>query len=27
LKVKTVKMNFVPVLDQIKEKYNAGLNK
>lgn len=27
VKVKTVKMNFVPVLDQIKEKYNAGLNK
>ncbi|MBO5678816.1 MAG: hypothetical protein J6S11_02510 [Bacteroidaceae bacterium] len=27
LKVKTVKMSFVPVLDQIKEKYNAGLNK
>ena len=27
LKVKTVKMNFVPVLDQIKEKYNASLNK
>ena len=27
LKVKTVKMNFVPVLDQIKEKYNADLNK
>ena len=27
LKVNTVKMNFVPVLDQIKEKYNAGLNK
>lgn len=27
LKVKTVKMNFVPVLDQIKEKYNAGLNR
>ena len=27
LKVKTVKMSFVPVLDLIKEKYNAGLNK
>lgn len=27
LKVKTVKMNFVPVLDQIKEKYNADLNR
>ena len=27
LKVKTVKMSFVPVLDQIKEKYNADLNK
>ena len=27
LKVNTVKMSFVPVLDQIKEKYNAGLNK
>lgn len=27
LKVKTVKMSFVPVLDQIKEKYSADLNK
>ena len=27
VKVKTVKMSFVPVLDQIKEKYNADLNK
>ncbi len=27
LKVKTVKMSFVPVVDKIKEKYNAGLNK
>ena len=26
-KVKTVKMTFVPVLDKIKEKYNADLNK
>ncbi len=27
LKVKTVKMSYIPVLDKIKEKYNAGLNK
>ncbi len=27
VKVKTVKMSFIPVLDQIKEKYSADLNK
>ncbi len=27
LKVKTVKMNYIPVLDKIKEKYSARLNK